>query len=200
MKAGVLVAILGVALLAAGCGDKGAPIYEGDVAPLDPVAVYGECAFCHEAQATQLAAHGGHGSLDVKCQQCHVELEPIPGPGHASLPACADCHPEQQTHHDPAAGTLAECTVCHTPHGSPNLLLIDTVIRTPDGEPAPIEFTNLGGREDGSFASVSDPGSGVCEVCHTSTRYYRSDGGGEPHFTFPCYTCHPHPAGFAPTF
>ena len=63
---------------------------------------------------------------------------------------------------------------------------------------APIVFDNLAGRADGSFASASRPGTGLCEVCHTTTRYYRSDGMGEPHFTFPCYPCHPHPLGFLP--
>jgi hypothetical protein len=38
----------------------------------------------------------------------------------------------------------------------------------------------------------------VCEVCHTTTRFYRSDGTGEAHFGFPCYTCHPHDVGFLP--
>lgn len=190
-------AILLLAVLAA-C-DKGAPQYGGSTPADNPVAVYGECAYCHTELAASMVNTGGHASLAIKCVACHDNLEPDnPGPGHASVPECLDCHTVQQTHFDPGAGTPSECQVCHTPHGSPNLLLVNTFILTPEGGEAPITFTNLEGRADGSFASASDPGTGVCEVCHTDTLYYRSDGTGEPHFTFPCYTCHPHAEGFSP--
>ena len=63
---------------------------------------------------------------------------------------------------------------------------------------AEVVFDNLDGRADGSFASASRPGSGLCESCHTTTRHYRSDGTGEPHFDLPCYPCHTHPRGFLP--
>jgi predicted CXXCH cytochrome family protein len=185
-------------ILSTAC-DKGAPQYSGSTPADDPVAVYGECAYCHTGIAANLVDTGGHANLSIKCQACHDDLMPDdPGPGHATIPACADCHSEQQTHFDPAAGTAGECQVCHTPHGSPNLVLINTAIRTPEDTTAPIVFTNLEGLADGSFASASDPGTGICEVCHVDTLYYRSDGTGEPHFTFPCYTCHPHSGGFAP--
>jgi hypothetical protein len=185
-------------LLAAAC-DDGSTKYGGSTPADNPVAVYGSCAFCHTGLATAMVARGGHGSLDVKCGLCHDNLTPDdPGPGHATVPACADCHIAQQTHFDPAAGTARECLVCHAAHASANLLLVRRAIRTTEGTTAPIVFDNLQGLADGSFASASDPGTGICEVCHTTTLYYRSDGQGEPHFGFPCYTCHPHSAGFAP--
>ena len=180
------------------CGDPGATQFDGSTPPLDPIAVYGQCAECHDGIATRLTDTGGHASLDLKCEFCHAELLPIPGPGHRAVPQCADCHQDQETHHDPAAGTPQQCLVCHTPHGSPNLLLVNLVIRTPEGDDAPIHFTNLMGQADGSFASVTRPGTGVCEVCHTTTRFYNNTGTGEPHFGFPCYTCHPHTDAFRP--
>ena len=192
--------LLGVASMLfafAACG-KGSPQFEGQTPPLDPVAVYGECAYCHDPIATQLVDTGGHGSLDLKCQACHTQLLSLPGPGHESVPQCADCHADQQTHHDPAAGTPQQCLVCHTPHGSPNILLVNLAIQTPDGDLAPIHFTNTMGKADGSFASVSHPGTGVCEVCHTTTQFYNNTGTGAPHFTFSCYTCHPHTNAFDP--
>jgi hypothetical protein len=70
-------------------------------------------------------------------------------------------------------------------------------ILTPEGERA-VEFTNLNGLADGGLASITPPVRGACQVCHTTTRFYRTDGSGESHFTFPCYTCHRHSAGFAP--
>jgi predicted CXXCH cytochrome family protein len=193
--------VCGLVVLAftlAACGTNGAPKYEGD-APSAEV-TYGTCAFCHQALAVEMTATGGHHDLDLKCESCHADETPGQvGPGHRSVPACADCHGAQQTHEDPAAGTAGECTVCHTPHGSPNLFLVRTQIETPSGGEREVEFTNLLGLADGSFASVSDPGSGLCETCHTTTRYYRSDGSGETHFPYACFTCHPHAGGFGPS-
>lgn len=160
---------------------------------------YGTCAVCHSGLANHMFDTGGHGSLRVKCERCHKQqLDIDAGPGHRSIPACADCHRDQMTHEDPEAGTKSECLVCHTPHGSVNLFLVRTRILTPEESTVPIVFDNLDGLADGSFASVSDPGTGVCEVCHTTTRYYRNDGTGEEHFPFTCFTCHPHDDGFAP--
>jgi predicted CXXCH cytochrome family protein len=189
--------VLLVALALAACGTNGAPKYEGD-AP-SAVATYGQCAFCHRALSGHMTATGGHHDLDLKCEACHPDETPGQvGPGHRAVPACADCHTEQQTHGDPAAGTPLECNVCHTPHGSSNIYLVRTRVETPSEGVHEVEFTNLLGLADGSFASVSDPGSGLCETCHTTTLYYRSDGGGEPHFPYACFTCHPHAAGFGP--
>jgi len=195
---GARLVALALALLLAACGHDGAPQFGGAPPPVD--AVYGQCAFCHADTAEPMLAHGGHGSLRVSCQQCHnQDLTPgRVGPDHRSVPECADCHAEQQTHMDPAAGTPQQCLVCHTPHGSPNLFLVNEAITPPDGLPASIDFTNLRGKADGSFASVSDPGSGLCEVCHATTRVYNSEGDGAPHFTNACTVCHTHAAAFAP--
>lgn len=189
---------LALALLLAACGTDGAPQYGGGPPPVE--AVYGQCAFCHTDTAARMVLYGGHGSLRVKCQRCHADLTPgRVGPEHASIPACADCHRRPQTHMDPAAGTPQQCLVCHTPHGSPNLFLVDEEITTPSETTVTIDFTNLLGKADGSFASASDPGTGLCEVCHSTTRYYNSEGDGEPHFTNVCTVCHTHAAAFAPT-
>jgi hypothetical protein len=74
--------------------------------------------------------------------------------------------------------------------------LVRESIVTPEDIERPIVLNNLEGLADGSFASISDPGSGVCEVCHTTTLYYRNDGTGEDHFPFTCFTCHSHGDGF----
>lgn len=192
----VAAVVVAAALLVAGCGDQGTRRSAGE--PTTAVEVYGSCVFCHGDTGDQLFHNGGHGGFDVACETCHADVRPNdPGPGHRAIPACADCHGAQRTHHDPAAGTAAECLSCHTPHGSPNLLLVQPLITRPNGDPAIVDFTNLSGRRDGGFASASDPGTGICETCHTGTRYYRSDGGGEPHFDFPCFTCHDHARSFA---
>lgn len=193
------VAVIAAAIAAtvAGCGDTGSPRFAGS--PVSAVEAYGSCVFCHEGTGNRLFENGGHGGFDLRCESCHDDLRPNdPGPGHRAVPACVDCHTEQVTHHDMPAEGRSQCVLCHTPHGSPNLLLVRTSIETPSGARAMVEFSDLGGLRDGGHASVTSPGTGVCETCHTETRYYRSDGTGEPHFEFPCYTCHTHATGFAP--
>ncbi len=159
---------------------------------------FGACAFCHRA-TTEHAVEFGHGNLEIECDLCHAAAEGTPyGPGHASITGCATCHgSERRTHQDPRAGSPSECAVCHDPHGSDNAFLLARFVRAPNGELVPLRFENVRGLADGSFASVSGPGSGLCEVCHSATRFFRNDGRGEPHFAFPCFTCHPHRLGFS---
>ena len=88
--------------------------------------------------------------------------------------------------------------MCHDPHGSSNLRLVRSLIDTTFDGVAEVEFTNEEGQGDGGFTSASDPGSGLCEVCHTRTRYYPNDGSGAEHFTFTCTACHEHTRGFRP--
>lgn len=198
MRARVALApALAAVLAVAACGTDGTNRFRGEAPSADET--YGQCAFCHRELAEKMTVTGGHESLDLKCELCHDDLLPGDvGPGHRSVPACADCHTTQATHHDPAAGTADECVVCHTPHGSENLLLVKEVISTPNSGDRSVQFTQLLGLAEGGLASSTDPGSGICETCHTTTRYYRGDGTGEDHFPFTCFTCHTHGEGFAP--
>jgi predicted CXXCH cytochrome family protein len=161
-----------------------------------PVVSEQNCGVCHAGEATRFTKPSGH-SGEFTCGGCHAEVAPAPGPGHRSIAACADCHADRATH-APAGVPPFPCTQCHDPHGTDNTNLVLETIVTPQGAARPIRFDNLLGRADGSFASASAPGTGICEVCHTTTAHYRADGGGEPHFTFSCLPCHLHGTGFAP--
>jgi predicted CXXCH cytochrome family protein len=157
------------------------------------------CAVCHPAETAHLEKPSLHRTKFAgACSSCHVELTPEPGPGHRARSACADCHSPARvaTHVPPGIGI--PCTGCHDAHGSDNIRLVRDAIETLRGTEAPVRFDDVSGRADGSFASASAPGTGLCEVCHTRTQFYRADGAGAPHYTTPCESCHPHEAGFLP--
>jgi hypothetical protein len=162
----------------------------------EPVVTEGNCAICHADQATRFARPSGH-SARFDCGGCHAEVSPTPGPGHRAVEACQSCHPDNATH-APSGPPGLPCTQCHDPHGTGNINLVLDVLTTTLGTHVPIRFDNFDGRAEGSFASPSAPGTGVCEVCHTTTRFYRADGTGESHFTFSCLPCHLHAKGFQP--
>ena len=159
-----------------------------------PVADNDNCHICHDVESARFMLPSGH-SENFQCTGCHPEVKVTPGPGHRAVPACSDCH-DNATHAPDGMGF--PCTQCHQPHGTTNIDLVVEALQTVQGPVVPIRFDNLQGKTDGSFASASDPGSGVCEVCHTTTAYYRADGGGAPHFTVSCLPCHRHSGGFAP--
>jgi predicted CXXCH cytochrome family protein len=185
---------------------KGQPHFTSDctlchdhTASFEPVITDASCPSCHAAETGRLArASGHHDEFSGRCSSCHVEVDPAPGPGHRAIAACEDCHnPAVVATHVPPGNRLA-CTSCHDPHGSDNIRLIRDVIHTVQGTDRPMHFANVEGRVDGSFASASSPGTGLCEVCHTTTQFYRADGTGAPHYVIPCEQCHRHAIGWTP--
>jgi len=157
------------------------------------------CPVCHQPEADNLAEPSRHHDIFTgKCSRCHAEVTPQAGPGHRAIAACGDCHsPSQVAAHTPP-GVNIPCAQCHEPHGSQNIRLIRQIIQTAQGPNVPIRFDNLTGRADGSFVSASQPGTGLCEVCHTTTNHYQADGGGSSHYTSTCTNCHDHADGFEP--
>src|SRR2546427_103432 len=137
-----------------------------------PVATEDNCVLCHQDEAARHTMPSGHAVQT--CTTCHAERDPTPGPDHRAIEACQTCHPATETH--APNGMALPCVQCHDPHGSSNTKLVREIITTPSGADRPIAFDNLTGLADGSFASASAPGTGVCEICHTTTRHYRADG------------------------
>ena len=150
------------------------------------------CLECHTTIAPRWALPSSHGVL-LDCTHCHGTFGPS-GPGHADSRACSDCH-SQVTH--PTSGS---CTTCHDPHGTENAFLVLESIQVRAGTEVPVHFTTVeGASADGLVRAGVDgatAGTGLCEVCHTSTRYYPSTGLGAPHETGWCPRCHLHQNGF----
>ena len=75
---------------------------------------------------------------------------------------------------------VEDCTVCHYGLGGPseaslckdsaNLKMVREEIETPFSGTKQVVFT-------GPYVRGEEPYDGVCEVCHTGTKYYRNDGG-----------------------
>jgi len=107
---------------------------------------------------------------------------------------CTDCH-TQTTHKG------NNCLTCHTAHNTGNLKGIKETVRTADRSMMQVSFNGYTGTA--SFADGDVTHDGICEVCHTTTKYYRRDGsgfanhsGGVNYDKKDCTSCHSHSTGF----
>ena len=168
-----------------------------------------KCPSCH-ADVEPNGVGCGHRGI-TRCADCHPQNKPHHDPNAGTPLQCTLCH---TPHGSPnirliraqlatvsPENTVTACTgdgqcgadqLCASTNES-----CGSASQT-GGCGVPITFTNRMGKADGSFASVSAPGTGVCEVCHTTTLHYRSNGTGTPHFTLACPDCHLHTRAFAP--
>jgi hypothetical protein len=81
-------------------------------------------------------------------------------------------------------------------------MLIQDAIDAPDGNgifrPVIVNFTGPSSLADDESGTGIDPTpDGVCQVCHTQTLHWRSNGSLADHFSgWNCILCHPHEKGF----
>ncbi|MBI5695854.1 MAG: right-handed parallel beta-helix repeat-containing protein [Nitrospirae bacterium] len=115
--------------------------------------------------------------------------------GNSGNAMCLDCHVT-------ATHRTINCLTCHENHGYVNRYGVRPRIKTPNSGIRNVVFTSVTGPD--SFADGDNVYDGICEVCHTQTRYHRNNGTGFANHSSgvnesgsDCTACHAHQAGFA---
>ena len=142
-----------------------------------------------------------HVTEGVNCNSCHLRpfIYPSPRPewwfgDHL----CKSCHVETgfakavQTH---MGADTVRCGICHSPHyHQPQFERYFIRNENPVGESGGMFFNHAT-----DFVHGAPEFDGICEICHTQTEYYRSNGKGAEHNPGSnCITCHTHENGFMP--
>ena len=164
-----------------------------------------ECYVCHEITQHQL------GRVRLWRNPYHrdsiVVLEGAPSSdpteGAKLVPLCGTCHSDSDyAMHMVEGKWQPTCLACHDLHDpdDANLALVPRRVHNLTlGEHQPVAFTSRTGA--GSFDD-GDPAAndGVCQVCHTATRFHQHGGESAAHHEGEdCTTCHTHQDGFQPT-
>lgn len=178
------------------------------------------CAYCHDATINhgeevnpfRLANSNlfGNGANDA-CLTCHgtsgIGYDPDGGGPMALNTATIKI---DKNHHGQSHGVGNDggslCWDCHDPHGdragtTGNIFMIQAAVvkdkadtyGRPTATVAPIFTANTSASD---YARTTSPFTGICQVCHASTTYYKNDSGANGHFTdSPCVSCHLHGTG-----
>jgi hypothetical protein len=143
------------------------------------------------------APHGDPTKLPNLCADCHFGYN-SPNSTQTINDKCLSCHngisaPAAETHRNQS------CTVCHNPHHQEqervNASTYSKLIRTTINSHSVKLMASSGAN---SFADGDSVFNGVCEVCHTTTKYHRNNGTGVSHNNGAnCTACHPHDLGFS---
>jgi predicted CxxxxCH...CXXCH cytochrome family protein len=149
------------------------------------VAMQYACTVCHNPDATHInpPVRDGRlvasliGSLNTSCTFCHNDPAKVPTLSKQNLPS----HVLDKN----ASPTASSCSSCHDLHGSSNKHMIRDVI---NGQA--VSFKNTTGFV--STTPINGKYAGLCQVCHTLTRFYTNSAAETSHFTKDCLTCHKH--------
>ncbi len=156
-----------------------------------------DCIRCHDTSQHQagtvrlwndpstrtsaFAVNGDPAQLVQLCQGCHsgADHPAVHTTGTGWTPACTECHE------------------LHNPASTNRALVANSVQNQTLNTDLPVVFRAATG--PGSFDDGTGANDGICQICHTTTRYHRADGGGSLHHAgADCTTCHPHGNGFVP--
>jgi predicted CxxxxCH...CXXCH cytochrome family protein len=129
-----------------------------------------------------------------RCQICHNATGQAPPPSGSGSPAL----------HDPRGGSVViACGQCHEPHDvEPNSGALVTggadLIRVSVRKPEGVVQTVYPAPGPNRFITGAPGFDGICEVCHTQTKYHRNDASGDHTHNAgtPCTNCHRHDKGF----
>lgn len=143
-----------------------------------------QCIACHDSNAAHISGTLGDNMRlllpndNMQCASCHSDAAKVADADRRDL----------GTH----LGGGSLCKGCHDVHGTANAAMIREVING-----VPISFNNA----STAFVKTSAPFNGLCQVCHTATRHYKSGQAMDGHPTKGCLACHSHKGAvaFAPT-
>jgi len=200
----------------------------GQAPPPTPTPLSG-CAACHSTPLGKAPQHWSAPDPppDAVCAICHeltahtsgtVRLWATPGAPGTVIPVslqlrsdpaeqqkltsfCGYCHSSAtQGIHATGHSWQPTCTACHDVHDptSANLSHVAKLVRNVTlGADKAVVFTARTG--PGSFNDGVGAEDGICQVCHTATRFHRHDGFGTAHRPgADCTACHTHARGFIP--
>lgn len=162
------------------------------------------CDVCHRTHNAPGQSLTNNASQEVLCASCHNEAL-----GRIQVTNHRDADDGSQTFE-------MRCGACHDPHdyhqnllGSNNLRLIKANVRKTTADPSrSVIFTARGSDAPGnagalhSFADADTNYDGICEVCHTQTKFHSFNGlyQGNPVAAHNggvfCARCHAHDEGF----
>jgi hypothetical protein len=153
------------------------------------------CNSCHNPNSAHISGVLGDNvrltlaNTNAQCASCH------------NAPAAVKAAFRNMSTHFTALGVADMlCKSCHNPHGTSNLSMIRTSIKKGIHATATSFTVTYLNRNNGWIDTTTN--RGLCQVCHTKTKYFISGRPETAHPTTDCFTCHTHNAmggAFKPT-
>jgi predicted CxxxxCH...CXXCH cytochrome family protein len=137
------------------------------------------CVICHDSTSAHIGVAGGTsrlqagltGAANAECNSCHSDALKVTARTLGVQP-----------HRLTGLGSL--CSDCHDPHGTTNSMMVKSSING-----SATSFPGTSGFANGDQ-------NGVCQVCHTGTRYFTKAGVTAPEqhvdSSTNCLECHKH--------